>query len=98
MVASPSPSRRTRELSERQRQVLPLLTQGVWAREIGARLGLAEPTVRNHIRAILSKLGCHSQLEAVAVAARRGLLDDGDPHGRARAGVHEESPVEAGLS
>lgn len=65
--------------------MLLLLTQGVRAREIGARLGLAEPTVRNHIRAILGKLGCHSQLEAVAVAARRGLLDDGDAHGRSRA-------------
>lgn len=61
-------------LSERQREVLELLASGVQAREIAARLGLAEATVRNHIRHLLRKLGCHSQLEAVAVAYRRGLL------------------------
>lgn len=47
---------------------------GVQAREIADRLGLAEPTVRNHIRLLLRKLGCHSQLEAVAVAVRLDLL------------------------
>lgn len=62
------------ELSRRQREVLQLLGEGVQAREIAARLGLAEPTVRNHIRLVLRKLGCHSQLEAVAVAARLDLL------------------------
>jgi DNA-binding CsgD family transcriptional regulator len=62
------------ELSHRQREVLQLLGEGVQAREIAARLGLAEPTVRNHIRIVLRKLGCHSQLEAVAVAARLDLL------------------------
>lgn len=62
------------ELSPRQHEVLQLLGEGVQAREIAARLGLAEPTVRNHIRVVLRKLGCHSQLEAVAVAARLDLL------------------------
>ena len=38
------------------------------------QLGLAEATVRNHIRLVLRKLGCHSQLEAVAVAFRLDLL------------------------
>ena len=38
------------------------------AKVIAARLGLAEDTVRNHIRAILMALGSHSQLEAVAKA------------------------------
>ena len=54
--------------------MLGLLSEGITAREIGIRLGLAEATVRNHIRAILSKLGCHSQLEAVATAVRLGLI------------------------
>ncbi len=61
-------------LSTRQNEVLELLAEGVPAREIAARLGLAEATVRNHIRLILRKLGCHSQLEAVAVAFRLDLL------------------------
>lgn len=61
-------------LSSRQQQVLELLGEGLPAREIGVRLDLAEATVRNHIRGILRKLGCHSQLEAVATAFRLGLL------------------------
>ena len=61
-------------LSPRQRQVLALLAEGTPAREIAVRLDLAEATVRNHIRLILRKLGCHSQLEAVAVAFRQNLL------------------------
>jgi DNA-binding CsgD family transcriptional regulator len=40
-------------------------------------LGIAEATVRNHIRLILRKLHCHSQLEAVAVAIRLGLIQRG---------------------
>ena len=61
-------------LSPRQREVLLLLSDGVRAKQIAARLGLSEPTVRNHIRTILRKLGCHSQLEAVAEARRARLV------------------------
>ncbi len=62
------------KLTPRQRQVLGLLADGVPAKTIAARLGIAEVTVRNHIRGILVELGCHSQLEAVAEGRRRGLL------------------------
>ena len=62
-------------LTPRQRDVLRLLADAVAAKIIGQRLEIAEVTVRNHIRAILSELGCHSQLEAVAEARRRGVLD-----------------------
>ena len=41
---------------------------------IAEQLQIAEPTVRNHIRAILLELGCHSQLEALAAARRLRLL------------------------
>lgn len=51
-----------------------MLADGVPARAIAQRLGLAEATVRNHIRGILMKLGCHSQLEAVALAFRMELV------------------------
>jgi PAS domain S-box-containing protein len=61
-------------LTPRQRQVLALLAEGVPAKVIAVRLGLAEPTVRNHIRAILHALGCHSQLEALARARRLELV------------------------
>ena len=61
-------------LTPRQLDVLRLLAEGIPARGIAIRLGLSEPTVRNHIRATLLELGAHSQLEAVFRARRRGLL------------------------
>ena len=64
----------TARLSPRQSEVLALLGEGVRAQAIALRLGLSETTVRNHIRSILRKLGCHSQLEAVAVARRARLI------------------------
>ncbi|MEX2646666.1 MAG: LuxR C-terminal-related transcriptional regulator [Gaiellaceae bacterium] len=61
-------------LTRRQGEVLGLLAEGVPAKVIATRLGIAEVTVRNHIQAILIELRCHSQLEAVAEARRRGVL------------------------
>lgn len=61
-------------LSPRQRQVLTLLADGLGPSAIARRLGLSITTVRNHIAAVLHRLGCHSQLEAVAIARRRGLI------------------------
>lgn len=61
-------------LTPRQQQVLELLADGVPAKVIARRLGIAEVTVRNHIQAILTTLRCHSQLEAIATARRGGLL------------------------
>jgi PAS domain S-box-containing protein len=61
-------------LTPRQREVLALVADGFSARQIARRLGLAEPTVRNHIRAILVELRVHSQLAAVARARKLGLV------------------------
>ena len=61
-------------LSPRQRQVLALLADGLSPRVIALQLGLSLPTVRNHVAAVLHRLDCHSQLEAVAVAHRRGII------------------------
>ena len=61
-------------LTARQLEVLHFLAEGVTARGIAGRLGLAETTVRNHIRAVLAQLGAHSQLEAVARARAQGLV------------------------
>ena len=62
-------------LTRRQREVLRLLAAGLPAKVVAARLGLAEATARNHIRAILLALGTHSQLEAIAKARRLRLVD-----------------------
>jgi PAS domain S-box-containing protein len=70
----PQPRGRAPRLTGRQLEVLSLIAEGLSAKAISARLDLAEPTVRNHIRAILLELGCHSQLEALAAARRWGLV------------------------
>lgn len=61
-------------LSSRQQEVLALLAEGLRAREIASHLGLAELTVRNHIREIRRRLGCHSQLEVVAKLLRQEIV------------------------
>ena len=61
-------------LSPRQHEVLSLLAEGVRAQAIARRLGLSESTVRNHIRDLLRRLDCHSQLQAVARAREQHLL------------------------
>ena len=77
LTKAPSPEppavRRSTELTPRRLEVLRLLAEGLSAKQIATRLGVTEATARNHIRAIRSQLGCHSQLQAVAEARRRGL-------------------------
>jgi DNA-binding NarL/FixJ family response regulator len=54
--------------------VLALLAEGASTPQIASALGLAEETVRNHVRQLLRRLGVHSRLAAVAYARRNGLL------------------------
>jgi DNA-binding NarL/FixJ family response regulator len=58
-------------LSAREREVLELLAQGCLPKEIGGRFAVSMTTIRTQIAAINRKLGCHSQLEAVAFMRRR---------------------------
>lgn len=61
-------------LSQREQEVLALLADGHADQVIGERLGISGHTARTHVRNILTKLGAHSRLEAVAVARRHGML------------------------
>ena len=61
-------------LTPRQREVLALLADGASTTQIAATLGLADETVRNHIRQLLRRLGVHTRLAAVAYARREGLI------------------------
>jgi two-component system, NarL family, response regulator DevR len=58
-------------LTERERDVLTLLGEGLTNREIGERLFLAEKTVKNYVTAVLAKLGMERRTQAVAWVARR---------------------------
>lgn len=62
-------------LTPREREVLRLMGAGLDTRTVARRLGISVHTCRGHTRSVLAKLDAHSQLEAVAVAARHGLLD-----------------------
>jgi two-component system nitrate/nitrite response regulator NarL len=61
-------------LTLREREVLKLVAEGLSTSDMAARLVVTTNTVRNHVQAILTKLGAHSKLEAVVIANRGGLL------------------------
>ena len=65
---------RTTDLTEREREVLSLLAQGLSANDIARSLSITSSTVRNHIRNILQKLHVHNRLEAVIYAFKHGLI------------------------
>ncbi len=65
---------RGEELTEREREVLALLAAGASNREIGAKLYLAESTVKNHVSTILGKLHAANRTHAVSLAREQGLL------------------------
>jgi LuxR family maltose regulon positive regulatory protein len=61
-------------LSERELEVLRLVSSGLTNREIGLRLHLSPNTIKRHTLNIYEKLGVHSRTEAVAKARTLGLL------------------------
>jgi two-component system NarL family response regulator len=62
------------ELSQRETQVLQHLGRGKSNKEIGRDLFISEGTVKHHVKSILSKLDAVCRAEAMAIAARRGLI------------------------
>jgi two-component system nitrate/nitrite response regulator NarL len=62
-------------LSERERQVLEMIAEGMSAPEIGRRLYLSTATVKSHLQSLYEKLSVSDRAAAVAVAMRRGLLE-----------------------
>lgn len=68
----------TADFTPRELDVLRLLAQGLGNKEIAARLGLSENTVKTHVRNILSKLHARSRAEAAAYAVKMGLVTKGE--------------------
>lgn len=62
-------------LTDRELEILEELARACSLATIAAHHHLSIHTVRNHVRSILAKLGAHSQLEAVVLAARAGLVE-----------------------
>ncbi len=61
-------------LTQRQREVLLLLCEGLPNKVIGRRLGLADATVKCHVASVLRCLNVATRLEAASVAYRLGLV------------------------
>lgn len=62
------------ELSSRELEVLRLIAEGLRNKEIAAKLGIAEPTVKIHVQKIFSKLNVIDRTQAVVTAAHRGII------------------------
>jgi DNA-binding NarL/FixJ family response regulator len=74
--ASAKQARDTARLTRRELEVLVLMREGLDPQTIASRLGISVHTCRGHVKSVLLKLGAHSQLEAVVIAAREGLLPE----------------------
>lgn len=64
-------------LTPREAEVLNAAADGLGNREIGARLGISENSVKMHLKRIFYKLGADDRTEAVNLAVKRGFLARG---------------------
>jgi two-component system NarL family response regulator len=62
------------DLSARELQVLELIVQGLANKQIAYALEIAEHTVKNHVKNILSKLGAQDRTQAATAAIQRGII------------------------
>ena len=61
-------------LTNREREILALLADGLGNKQIATRLGISPNTVKTHLELLFEKIGVRSRAEAVAVGVRRGML------------------------
>jgi two-component system NarL family response regulator len=62
------------DLSAREVQVLGLIVRGLANKQIAYTLNIAEHTVKNHVKSILSKLGVQDRTQAATAAIQRGII------------------------
>jgi DNA-binding NarL/FixJ family response regulator len=68
-----APARPRMPLTAREREVLELMVEGYDNAEIARRLVISQNTVKNHVAAILGKLGVENRIQAAVLAARGGM-------------------------
>jgi len=74
VLASSDTAAKVTKLTQRERDVLRLLADGLANEEIGKRLFISPETVRTHIRKAMAKLDADTRTEAVATALRRSII------------------------
>lgn len=80
MRTGPDSGAPLRRLTQREQDVLTMLAEGDDATTISRKLGISVNTCRGYVKSILAKLDAHTQLEAVVLATRLGLIRVSD-HG-----------------
>jgi two-component system NarL family response regulator len=63
-----------RELTDREREVLPLIVEGLTNKQIANSLHITEVTVKLHVSSILTKLGAQDRTHASTLAIQRGIV------------------------
>jgi len=76
---SPRGGRDRADLTPREMDVLRLLAEGAGTQDMASRLEVSPNTIRNHVRALLGKLGAGTRLEAVTIARRMDLIPGLEP-------------------
>jgi DNA-binding NarL/FixJ family response regulator len=74
VIASADMTHKLPKLTERERDVLRLLAEGLTNEEIGKRLFISPETVRTHVRKAMDKLDADTRTQAVATALRQSLI------------------------
>ncbi|HYU19863.1 MAG TPA: response regulator transcription factor [Chloroflexota bacterium] len=69
-----APRRSSRQLSQREREVLRLVAEGLPNKQIARALSISERTVKFHLSSVFQKLGADNRAQAVALAAEHRLL------------------------
>jgi DNA-binding NarL/FixJ family response regulator len=74
------------ELTEREREIMRLVAEGLSNAEIAGRLVISPLTAKTHVSNVLRKLGCRDRAALVALAYESGLITPGTPHHAGRPG------------
>jgi DNA-binding NarL/FixJ family response regulator len=76
-TATPATARALEQLTEREREILRLIANGLSNAELAAQLHLSETTVKTHVSSMLRKLGVRDRVQAVIAAYDAGLVHPG---------------------
>jgi two-component system, NarL family, nitrate/nitrite response regulator NarL len=74
LVPAPREPKGRGDLTERERQVVQLLAEGLSNKLIADRLGISDHTAKFHVNGVMMKLGVSTRTEAVVEAVRHGLV------------------------